>query len=65
VRGLRRGPCGCRGRGERARTRKKGDTNMWVVWAVSRQNRAPWSTLSSYIVVEIVTPSPLPTGKLH
>jgi hypothetical protein len=29
VRGLRRGPCGCRGRGERARTGNKEDTNMW------------------------------------
>jgi hypothetical protein len=54
VRGLRRGPCGCRDRGERARTRKKGDTNMWVVCAVMRQNRAPRSTLGSYRVVEII-----------
>jgi hypothetical protein len=53
VRGLRRGPCGCRGRGERARTGKKRDTNMWVVCAVRRQNRAPRSTLDSYRVVYI------------
>jgi hypothetical protein len=52
MRGLRRGPCGCRGRGERARTGKKGDTNMCVVCAMRRQNRAPWSTLGSYRVVE-------------
>jgi hypothetical protein len=45
-------PCGCRGRGERARTGKKEDTNMWVVCAVRRQNRAPRSTLGSYRVVE-------------
>jgi hypothetical protein len=32
---------------------KKGDTNMWVVWVVRRQNRAPQSTLGSYRVVEI------------
>jgi hypothetical protein len=36
-----------------ARTGKKGDTNMWVVCAVRRQNRAPRSTLGSYRVVEI------------
>jgi hypothetical protein len=51
VMGLRRGPCRCRGRGERARTRKKGDTNMWVICAVRRQNRAPRSTLGSYRVI--------------
>jgi hypothetical protein len=50
---LWQGPCGCRGRGERARTGKKEDTNMWVVCAMRRQNRAPWPTLGSYIVVEI------------
>jgi hypothetical protein len=60
VRGLRRGPCGCRGRGERARTGEKGDTNILVVCVVRRQNRAPWSTLSSYIVVEIYTAKKLP-----
>jgi hypothetical protein len=53
VRGLQREPCGCMDRGERARTGKKGDTNMWAVCAVMRQNRAPRSTLGSYRVVEI------------
>jgi hypothetical protein len=56
VRGLRRGPCGCRGSGERACTGKKGDTNMLVVCIVRRQNRAPRSTLGSYKVVEIEGP---------
>jgi hypothetical protein len=36
MRGLRRGPCECRGRGERAHTGKKRDTNMWVVCAVEK-----------------------------
>jgi hypothetical protein len=49
--GLRLGPCGCKGNGGRTRTGKKGDTNMWVVCAVRRQNRAPRSTLGSYRVV--------------
>jgi hypothetical protein len=36
-----------------ARMRKKGDTNMWVVCVVRRQNRAPRSTLGYYRAVEI------------
>jgi hypothetical protein len=51
MRGLRRGQCGCRGRGERVLTGKKGDTNMWVICAMRRQNRAPRSTLGSYRVL--------------
>jgi hypothetical protein len=53
VRGLRRYHADAGVEGERARTGKKGDTNMWVVCAVRRQNRAPRSTLGSYRVVEI------------
>jgi hypothetical protein len=57
--GIARGPCGCGSRGERARTGKKGDTNMWVVCAMRRQNRAPRSTLGSYRVVKIcIRPCP-------
>jgi hypothetical protein len=38
--GMQRGPCRCRGRGERVCTRNKGDTNMWVICVVRKQNHA-------------------------